>query len=200
MRVSMRFLVIMTTLLFVAVPSKVGDQVSLALTIYNDDYAMIKDVRTITFDNAESQVYFTDVASTIITETVLFKPRKPTDATNNIQVFEQNFENNLVDKYAILKNYLEQPISIDVSNGQTLKSVNGKLLSYTNGFILQTPTGVSIYDGATAVHVRNISDDLLIKPTLVWRVFSPMTTKADFEVAYRASGFSWKADYLLELN
>lgn len=45
--------------------SSVGGQESLALTIYNNGQAMVKDTRRITFDKGQSNVYFNDVASTI---------------------------------------------------------------------------------------------------------------------------------------
>ena len=53
--------------------SEIGQQESLAVTIYNDDFAMVKDVREISFDQGTSTLYFTDVSSKIQTETVTFK-------------------------------------------------------------------------------------------------------------------------------
>lgn len=57
-----------------ATSSLVGDQKSLAVTIYNNDFAMVKDVRSFKFDKGASFLYFTDVSSNIQTETVTFKP------------------------------------------------------------------------------------------------------------------------------
>ena len=53
--------------------SEINSQVSLAVTIYNNQFAMIKDVRSISFDEGRSDLYFTDVSSNIQTETVTFK-------------------------------------------------------------------------------------------------------------------------------
>lgn len=39
---------------------------SLALTIYNNNFGVVKDVRTFKFRSGRSSVDFTDVASTII--------------------------------------------------------------------------------------------------------------------------------------
>lgn len=62
--------------------SKIIGEESLAVTIYNDDFAMVKDVRKISFDQGESVLYFTDVSSNIQTETVTFKALKdPTSVT-----------------------------------------------------------------------------------------------------------------------
>ena len=60
----------------------------LAVTIYNNDLGVVKDTRSIKFAGGVSELNFTDVASTIISETVTF------DALNtavSISVLEQNF-------------------------------------------------------------------------------------------------------------
>lgn len=56
-----------------AASSQILSQESLAVTIYNNDFAMVKDVRKISFNKGESTLYFTDVSSNIQTETVTFK-------------------------------------------------------------------------------------------------------------------------------
>ena len=53
--------------------SEIYGSESIALTIYNNDFAIVKDVRKITFDKGKSMLYFTDVAAQIQTETVTFK-------------------------------------------------------------------------------------------------------------------------------
>lgn len=53
--------------------SSIKAPVSLAVTIYNDQFAMVKDVRSISFDKGRSDLYFTDVSSNIQAETVTFK-------------------------------------------------------------------------------------------------------------------------------
>lgn len=50
----------------VCLASSVGQQESISLTIYNDEYAMVKDVRRMNIDLGESQLHFTDVSSTIV--------------------------------------------------------------------------------------------------------------------------------------
>jgi hypothetical protein len=67
-------LLLLTFLVVVSLSSSLGDQKSLAVTIYNNQFAMVKDVRSFTFDKGNSYLYFTDVSSNIQTETVTFKP------------------------------------------------------------------------------------------------------------------------------
>lgn len=96
-------MIICFLLILAATGSQIIASESLAVTIYNNDFAMVKDVRTIKFDKGESVLYFTDVSENIQTETVTFKALKnPT----SIRVYEQNFEKNLIDKSSILNKYI----------------------------------------------------------------------------------------------
>jgi hypothetical protein len=53
--------------------SSIKQPISLAVTVYNDDFAIVKDVRSISFDEGVSELYFTDVSPNIQPETVTFK-------------------------------------------------------------------------------------------------------------------------------
>ena len=120
-------------LITVCLSSSIGAQQSLAVTIYNNNFAMVKDVREISFDQGNSLLYFTDVSANIQTETVTFKAvNKPEE----IRVFEQNFERNLVNTNAILEKYIEKRITVYVELGEQTRKVSGKLLGYSSGYIL----------------------------------------------------------------
>jgi hypothetical protein len=72
----MKYFILASLLIISSLTSSVNKGKSLAVTIYNNDFAMVKDVRSFTFDQGNSNVYFTDVSSNIQTETVTFKPLK----------------------------------------------------------------------------------------------------------------------------
>lgn len=107
-------ILVFITLLLLARGSEINSTKSLAVTIYNDDFAMVKDVREITFDQGNSDLYFTDVSSNIQSETVTFKA---INDTQNIRIFEQNFEANLINTNAILQRYINSNIEIYVKLG-----------------------------------------------------------------------------------
>lgn len=71
-------------LVSIATASEIKGQVSLAVTVYNNQFAIVKDVRSISFDQGRSDLYFTDVSSNIQTETVTFKALENPEA---IRVF-----------------------------------------------------------------------------------------------------------------
>jgi hypothetical protein len=47
--------------------SSINRPISLAVTVYNNQFAIVKDVREITFDKGRSDLYFTDVSTNIQT-------------------------------------------------------------------------------------------------------------------------------------
>jgi hypothetical protein len=109
--------------------SSINSRKDLSITIYNDDYAIIKDTRDIAFDLGLSYLSIDDVAATIQSETVTFRPR---NEGVKVYVLEQNFENNLVNKGGVLKKYLNKNISIYAKLVEAkVMQVTGKLLSYT---------------------------------------------------------------------
>ena len=89
--------------------SEILGPVSLAVTVYNDQFAIVKDVRSIQFDQGRSDLYFTDVSSNIQTETVTFKAIKNPES---VKVFEQNYEANLINTQSILQKYIDKKITI----------------------------------------------------------------------------------------
>lgn len=100
---------------------------------------MVKDVRSISFDQGRSDLYFNDVSSNIQSETVSFKALTNPES---FRVYEQNYEANLVDSDAILKKYLDKEVEIYVKLGEKSYKLTGTLLGYSNGYILKTDKGI----------------------------------------------------------
>ena len=115
-------------------------------------------------------------------------------------MFEQNFESNLINTNSILKKYIEKDIEIYATFGDTSKRVKGKLLGYDNGYILQTEFGINVFNKIDGIEFPSLPDGFFTLPTLNWKVSSEEAIKTDCEVAYRTTGFSWKADYSATLN
>lgn len=51
-----------------------------------------------------------------------------------------------------------------------------------------------------AIDIASIPDGFFTKPTLNWKVFSEISQTQKCELAYRTSGFQWKADYIITIN
>jgi len=189
---------ILLVLLLVALQaSEIVAPVSLAVTVYNDQFAIVKDTRSASLDGGRSDLYFTDVSANIETETVTFKALTNPES---VKVFEQNFEANLINTQAILKKYIDKEIEIYAQLGTSSVKVNGTLLGYNSGYILKTSKGIEVYNDVEGINFPSLPDGFLTLPTLHWKVFSDQAATTDVEVAYRTTGFSWKSDYSVTLN
>lgn len=190
-------LLLLASLLALVCSSTINSPVSLAVTIYNNQFAMVKDIRSISFSQGRSDLYFTDVSSNIQTETVTFKALQ---ATESIRVFEQNYEANLINTNSILSRYLNKEVEIFTRLGEKSYKIKGTLLGYKNGYILSTSSGIEVLNNIEGIHFPSLPDGFFTMPTLNWKVFSNQTITTNCEVAYRTTGFSWKADYSVTLN
>lgn len=163
------FAFVVMQLFSVLTASEIKEAVSLAVTVYNDQFAIVKDVRQISFDKGRSDLYFTDVSSSIQTETVTFKALNNTES---IKVFEQNFEANLINTEAILQKYIDKDIEITAKVGEKSTRVTGTLLGYNSGYILKTAYGIEVFNNIDGVKFPSLPAGFLTLPTLNWKVFS----------------------------
>ena len=85
------FLLITVCLLF-AVSAR-AQQISTAITVYNNNIALVKDSRNVEIEKGAVSVNFTDVASLIDPTSVHFKSLT---APNAVSILEQNYEYDLV--------------------------------------------------------------------------------------------------------
>src|SRR3954454_24418952 len=84
-----------------------GEGVS--LTVYNQDFVIVKERRLMDLKAGRSVLRFKDVAATIVPETVQFSALRRSDAA---RVVEQNYEFDLVNADKLLDRYLDRDISL----------------------------------------------------------------------------------------
>src|SRR4029077_19614157 len=101
------------------------DKPGVHLTIYNDNYALVKDRRELpdVFKAGVNVVQFRDVAATLDPTSVHF--RSLTDPS--AQVLEQNYEFDLVSADKLLQKFIDQKITAHTKDGKTYE---GTLLSF----------------------------------------------------------------------
>ena len=195
-----RISVLLIVLLVFGLPT-VGaqdDSNSIAVTVYNEGTALIRDQRTLTLDEGVNIINFRDVAATIDATSVQFNSLSNPAGT---VVLEQNYIYDLVDSEALLTRYLDETINVTAADG-TLYS--GELLSGRRGeAILRTPDGgivvVRIYD-ARDIRFPALPAGLITRPTLQWLLNSSVAGEQEVELTYLAGGMNWTADYNLLLS
>ena len=178
-------------------PTAEASENGVALTIYNQGTALVRDRRQFTLQSGVNDLDFSDVAAQIDPTSVLFKSLSDPGGTS---VLEQNYEFDLVGSAALLEKYLNETIAVITEDGKTH---TGTLLSGRGDIILRTPGGeVSVIQAAT---VRELSfpelpDGLITRPTLAWKLVADKAGRQDVEVTYLTGGMSWAADYVLLLD
>jgi len=178
--------------------STLNDQQGVAITIYNDDLALIKDQRKLQLVAGQSTLAFRDVSAKMRPETALLRSLS---GPGSLSVQEQNFDFDLLTPASLLEKYVGQTVHVFRMNPATGVETNevAKVLSANNGVVLQIgpriETGVPgriVYEGVP----RNLRD----RPTLVMMLDNEGKTQHDVELSYLTGGLGWKADYVVELN
>lgn len=169
----------------------------IAVTVYNQGTALIRDQRSLSLEAGLNVIDFRDVAASIDPTSVSFQSLSDPDGT---VVLEQNYIYDLVDSQALLTRYLDETINITAADGTVY---TGELLSGRNGqAILRMPDGeVAIVNLNDARDIRfpTLPEALITRPTLQWLLHSAGAGEQDVELTYLAGGMNWTADYNLLL-
>lgn len=178
--------------------STLDDQQSVAITIYNEDLALVKDARKVTLDSGANQLALRDVSARMRPETAQLRSLSN---PGTFDLLEQNFDFDLLTPEKLLEKYVGRHVRVVKTHPTTgvETSETAKVLSANNGVVLQmgdrVETGVPgriVFDGVPS----NLRD----RPTLVTQLQSRRAGAQDMELSYLTGGLSWKADYVAELN
>ncbi|MFA5292464.1 MAG: DUF4139 domain-containing protein [Phycisphaerae bacterium] len=176
---------------------------SVAVTVYNNNFGVVKECRPIVFEKGLNTIKFTDVASSIDPASVSFQCLS---SPGKIAILEQNYEYDLVGTSSLLQRYINKPVSIFVkgSGSDPGKKIIGTLLAARdNNLIMKDQEGyiqIISENSIENILLLHMPDDLVTKPTLVWLAQSEMSGKENCQVTYTTNDINWKADYSAILN
>ncbi|MDR3113140.1 MAG: DUF4139 domain-containing protein [Endomicrobium sp.] len=164
-----------------------------AVTIYNNGRAMVRQSREITLKKGVQTLEFDEVASQIDATSVL--PKFLTDGAN-IKVLEQNFDYDLVGRDKLLSKYIGKKIEIERIGEDKRGKLSGTLLSVAGGLVVKSGDKI-VLNPSGEVSLSQMPEGLRLKPTLTWLVSSGFEGKNTMELSYQTGGLSWNADYVL---
>jgi len=176
--------------------AQVGPTERMEVTVYNQDLGVVKDVRSIELTEGRSSIQFADVAARIDPTSVHFKSL--TDPAG-VEILEQNYQFDLVDRTKLLEKYLGKEIRIVRygRDGRPVETQTGVLLGAEGGRPGVVRIGDQVVmdpDGTTVLPA--LPEGLITKPTLVWDLAAAKGGKHQVEVSYMTSGLTWSADYV----
>ncbi|MBK9443192.1 MAG: DUF4139 domain-containing protein [Comamonadaceae bacterium] len=178
--------------------SNLADQQGVAITIYNNDLALVKDHRKIQLKPGASALAFRDVSAKMRPETAMLRSLS---SPASLSVFEQNFDFDLLTPQKMLEKYVGQTVSVVRTNTATGQETTelATVLSANNGVVLRI--GQRIETGLPGRLVfADVPPNLRDRPTLVMSLNNTAESAQDVELSYLTGGLSWRADYVAELN
>jgi len=179
-------------------PSTLSDQQSVAVTIYNENLALIKDLRRVTFEAGRNRLALREVSGRMRPETALLRS---VSHPGSLSLLEQNFDFDLLTPAKLLEKYVGRNVRIikthpttgaETIETATILAANGGVVMRIGDRIETGLPGRIVYDGVPA----NLRD----RPTLVTELDAARAGSQSVELSYLSAGLAWKADYVAELN
>lgn len=191
------------------------------LTIYNQNFATVKETRALDLPQGESEVRMTDITAHLEPDSLVLRDLKAPDA---IRILEQNYESDPLSEGLLLRKSEGKTLNFEITMPQTgeKKVVKGKVLR--SGYVPHTaalqrygqqyamtqmaygqPQGggqpIVEEDGKILFGLpgKPVFDALdpkaFLKPTLLWRLWTDAPGRHDVEFSYLTGGMRWEAAY-----
>lgn len=189
-----------------------GSPEDVAITVYNQNFGVVREKRRINLKSGTNFLSVEDVASTIDPTSVSFSSLT---SPNETVVREQNYRYDLVDPQTILFKSVGKNIKLrQYFSGGTSKELSGVLLSSPrsvvgsvdgsarfvySGLVLGTASGV-ILNPAGEIEISEMPEGLVSVPSLFWKLDTEKSGEQLTELSYQASGLNWNCDYVAVLN
>jgi len=181
--------------------TSLNDQTDLAVTVYNSNIALIRDVRELQIPRGNFRLKFMDIAATVNPATVHFRSLTEPD---KVGVLEQNYEYDLLEPAKLLNKYVGKEVTLVRSymdNGTTKhEEIKATLLANNNGPVWKI--GNDIVTGVYGESYRfpEVPANLYDRPTLLMSLENSGASKQKIETSYLAGNLSWNADYVLTVG
>ncbi|MFC5371500.1 DUF4139 domain-containing protein [Brevundimonas faecalis] len=172
------------------------DRVS--LTIYNQNIALVEDMRNLNVPAGRSRQEFPGVSASIRPETVGLSGR-------GLSVVEQNFDYDLLTPGKLMESAVGNEIGIVRTNpgsgAQTTE--RARVLAANQGVVLQIGNRIEVLrdDGVpTRVIFDRVPQNLRPRPTLSVTLDAEGAGRRETTLSYLTSGLAWKADYVARFD
>ena len=169
-------------------------QGEVAVTIYNNDLALVQDRRFLSLPAGRSRQIFPDVSARIRPETVSLGGAA-------IGVVEQNFDFDLLTPAALMQKAVGQTITLIRTNPATGAETRERatVLAANGGVVLRVGDRIEVLrdDGLPArVIFDKVPDNLRARPTLSVTIEAGRGGRQPVTLTYLTPGLGWSADYV----
>jgi hypothetical protein len=178
------------------VASSASDREAVAVTVYNDDLALVKERRKVDLPKGLTRLSLREVAAQMRPETALLRAA----SGQPLSLIEQNFDFDLLTPQKLLEKYVGREVTVirphPTTDGE--RRERATVLAAGQGTVLRfadrIETGVP---GRLAFD--SVPSNLRDRPTLSV-LLDAAGGKQAVELSYLTGGLSWKADYVANLS
>src|ERR1700682_5334785 len=178
--------------------TSLNDQTDLAVTVYNSNIALVRDVRQLTLPAGYFRLKFMDIAATVNPATVHFRSLTESE---KLGVVEQNYEYDLLEPAKLLHKYVGKEVTLVRSyqeNGTTKhEEIKATLLADNNGPVWKVGNDIVTGMYSEGYRFPEVPPNLFDRPTLLMSLDNSGARQNQIEAWYLASNLSWNADYVL---
>lgn len=169
-------------------PSRQGD---VAVTIYNNNLALVQDTRPVALPHGISRQEFPDVSAQIRPETV-------TVSATGTGVVEQNFDYDLLSPEALMNKAVGQSVTVVRTNPATGAETRetARVLANNGGTIVQIGDRIEVLRDNAQVVFPSLPAGLRARPTLSITLDAARAGPRPVTLSYLSRGLGWKADYV----
>ncbi|WP_422122000.1 DUF4139 domain-containing protein [Planococcus sp. X10-3] len=162
---------------------------SLAMTVYNNGFASVKEIRSLTMEAGVNLLVIEDLPEQIEADSFYIK---------GVSVLEQTFENAPINREQLLKKHIGRLITIrNTDFGEEMKL---RLLAAVPDLIGKNEeTGEIIINPTGDVVLAPDEERMQLHPAVHCRI-EPVAVQSDIELFYLTAGISWNATYTAELH
>jgi hypothetical protein len=177
-----------------------------SLTIYNQDFAVVREELQLDLKSGENQLTANDITTRLEPDSVIL--RDPA-GKHTLQVLEQNYRADPVSQFSLLSLYEGRTIDFELPDHTTVK---GKVVR--SGFVRPDYFNLNGYQQYPAqeepiIEVEgrlrfglpgtpifpDLTAESILKPRLEWLLSTDKSGKFPAEFSYVTGGFTWQADY-----
>jgi hypothetical protein len=181
------------------VTSTLSDQQEVAVTVYNQNQALVRDVRRLDLPTGELDLRFMDIAAKVNPATVHIASQT---APQDLAVLEQNYEYDLLNPQKLLEKYVGREVTLvrsrmENNTQQELETKATLLANNESGPVWQV--GSQIETGIPGAHYifPDLPPNLYSKPTLIWLLANRHAGPQTVEASYLTGDMNWNADYVV---
>jgi len=183
------------------VTSTEQDQKELAVTVYNSNVALVRDVRRVRLPEGPLDLRYMDIAAQVNPATVHIVSLT---APKDLNVLEQDYEYDLLSPQKLLQKYVGKELTlirvITENNSTREVPVKAVLLADNDGPVWKVGNEIITGMGADRYEFPDLPENLYSKPTLVWLLDNRRAGEQSVEASYLTNQVNWSSDYVLTVH